>query len=92
METPGVILSRKTPEECKHIEKTTQVVCRPMSILLVHEVVKEILRIADKEKLLSREGLEPRDIEHLQNVALELGENPDDLLALGVWCDGVPFN
>ena len=63
-----------------------------MSILLVHEVVKEILRIADKEKLLSREGLEPRDIEHLQNVALELGENPDDLLALGVWCDGVPFN
>ena len=63
-----------------------------MSIQLPHEVVKAILAISDKEKLLQRDGLEPRDIEHLQRVAQEFGENADELLALGFWCDGVPFN
>jgi hypothetical protein len=63
-----------------------------MSIQLPHEVVKALLAISNKEKLLQKDGLEPRDLEHLQKVAEEFGENADDLLALGFWCDGVPFN
>ena len=63
-----------------------------MSIQLPHEVVRAILRISDKEKLLERAGYEPRDIEHLERVARELGEVAADLLGIGFWCDGVPFN
>ena len=68
----------------------SQVVETKLAINLVHELVDVIAKWADREKLLEEAGMEPRSQEHLAAVREELGV--DELLALGIWIDGVPFN
>ena len=47
-------------------------------------------KVSDKEKLLSTIGMEPRSKDHLQQVKQEL--QVEELLGLGLWIDGTPFN
>jgi hypothetical protein len=66
------------------------VVLKKLNIMLVHELVDVVAKWAKKEKLFEEAGMEPRTREHLQRVKAELGE--PELLGLGLWLDGVPFN
>ena len=67
-----------------------QVVSRQISSLLIHEVVVAILAVSNRERLLQRDGMEPRTRDHLTAVEQELGI--EELLGLGIWIDGVPYN
>ena len=61
-----------------------------ISINLIHEVVEEVLRHSSREKLLSTGGMDPRTREHLEAVRQEL--QVDELLGIGIWIDGTPYN
>jgi hypothetical protein len=56
----------------------------------MHEVIHKIATRSDKDKLLSTIGMEPRTQEHLERCKQEL--NAQELLGLGLWIDGCPFN
>ena len=63
---------------------------KPIATLLIHEVVHNIASWSSKEALLSTDGMEPRTRDHLAAVKEEL--QIEDLLGLGLWIDGCPYN
>lgn len=63
---------------------------KKLDMLLLHEVVDVVAKWATKEKLFDEAGMEPRTREHLHRVRTELGE--PELLGIGLWLDGVPYN
>ena len=56
----------------------------------MHEVVDVIASWSDRAALLSTDGMEPRSKVHLAAVKQEL--TCDELLGLGLWIDGAPYN
>ena len=71
-------------------KKPDQVLLRPISTLLIHEVVDSIASWSDLAALLCTDGMEPRTKRHLNVVKQEL--QCDELLGLGLWIDGAPYN
>ena len=54
------------------------------------ELVEMLAKFGDKATLLDTAGMEPRTQEHLEVVKAEIGA--EELLGLGLWIDGVPYN
>ena len=59
-----------------------------MAFLLPHECLAVIHSYSDVEVLSDRQELDKVSLEHLQQAEAASGQN---LLALGLWGDGVPF-
>ena len=67
-----------------------QVVQMKLCLNLPLELVEMIAKFGDQATLLDIGGMEPRTREHLEVVKLEIGAL--ELLGLGLWIDGVPYN
>jgi hypothetical protein len=59
---------------------------------LPHELVGCVFSHNETNSMLSQMGLGSHNKSHLEAVARQLDVRSDSLLALGIWCDGVPFN
>jgi len=63
---------------------------KKLAINLPLELVEMLAKFGEKAALLETDGMEPRTKDHLEQVKAELGTL--DLLGLGIWIDGVPYN
>ena len=59
------------------------------AFLLPHEYLHMIVRLGSRDVLLAREGCDPLTLQHLEKCERAAR---DQLVALGIWCDGVPVN
>ena len=59
------------------------------AFILPHEYLEVLARFGDREVLMARGGLDPCTLEHL--VSCE-GKAGAELMAVGIWGDGVPVN
>ena len=63
-----------------------------LPMLLPHELIGRLADVGSREALLSREGLSLETLQHVRTAALELGLDEKEVLPVGLWGDGVPFN
>ena len=63
-----------------------------LPMLLPHELIGRLVEVGSVQALLSQEGLCLETLEHLKSVSRELGLNEKEVLPVGLWGDGVPFN
>ena len=59
------------------------------AFLLPREYLHMIVRLGSRDVLLAREGCDPLTLQHLEKCERAAR---DQLVALGIWCDGVPVN
>lgn len=72
--------------KCLKTGKEEQQKC---SFLLPHEVLAALAKVSHPEVFMNRSGLDPKSLGHLEKCERAAGQQ---LLALGLWGDGVPVN
>ena len=63
-----------------------------LPLLLPHEIVHFMFFKGDPAKLLTQGHLPKADAAHIEKHSANLGCTPKEILALGLWSDGVPCN
>ena len=63
-----------------------------LPISLPHEIIGALAKRSSKERLLDQSNLTNLTKENLKKTACELGWQTKDILACGLWGDGVPVN
>ena len=61
-----------------------------LPMLLPHELIASLARRNSTDCLLVRDGMSNECKDHLQQIETKV--NQSNLLGIGLWCDGVPYN
>ena len=69
--------------------KTSEEEWQVLSFMLPHETIAALDKAGRREVVMCRAGLDPLSLNHLQSCERKAGQ---ELLALGLWGDGVPVN
>ena len=74
-------------------DKTTDAeITVQLPMLLPHELIGRVADASSRPALLSHDGLCFETLQHVRTAAFELGLDEKEVLPVGLWGDGVPFN